>query len=55
MHPLIPCGDRQRTKAFTVETGPAKLTSNSVLLLLPGRKWTSMPVTLGGKSAPSFG
>ena len=35
MHPLIPCGDWQRMNVFIVETGPAKLTSNSVLLL-PG-------------------
>ena len=39
--------------AFT--SAPDRLTSNSVLLVDPGWKWTSMPVMLGGKSTPSFG
>ncbi len=54
MQPLIPAGVVQRTNVLIDEPGPTKLTSNSVLLL-PGVKCTSMPVTLGGNSVPSFG
>ena len=50
-----PLRRRQRMKVLIVETGPLKLTSNSVLLLLPGMKWISMPVMLGGNSTPSLG
>ena len=41
MQPLMPPGAVHRTKVFTDEPGPTKLTSNSVLLA-PGAKWTSI-------------
>ncbi len=54
MHPLIPFGAVHLTNVLIDEPGPTKLTWNSVLLP-PGVKWTSMPVTLGGNRTLSFG